>query len=428
MVFSELRGKEFLALAGLALLLRVSFLISYDHIPDSDESDYLELALNLVESGTYSLQGEPTAFRPPAYPAFIAIVHLIFGTSVSVVRFIQMLLDIGIVTGLYLLGLRYSRDVAIGAALIWALFPPAIIYTGLLLSETLSAFLLVSLFVALRSSTAPWSIIAGLLAGILVLVKSWMLLFVIAIAGFFLIRRRTWSTISLFSAGALLVITPWLIRNTLLFGTPTVSTNTGINLYMGNNPQATGAYKAGLPDTLVAVSSDESEYDDLAFALAIEHIVQDPWKFLQRVPVKIAHVFRSEGELLVWAFHPNNRDLSNSFAEKYRNLPLSLTFGVNVFSLCMLVAGLAGMLHFRKDDVTALMLLFTGILVLTHAVFFGGSRFHFLLMPIMAFLSARLLPDIRAFWPQLPLPYRLCFVGVVSLLLSVWTLEFAYVF
>lgn len=428
MAFSDLRGKEMLALAGLALLLRVSFLSSYDHIPVSDESDYLELASNLVESGVYSLQGEPTAFRPPAYPAFVAIVHLVFGTSIIAVRFIQMFLDIGIVAGLYLLGLRYGRDVAVSAALIWALFPPAIIYTGLVLSETLSAFLLVSLFVTLPPATGPRSIVAGFLAGILILVKSWMLLFVIAIACFLLIRKQSRSMISLFCAGALLVIAPWLIRNTMQFGAPTVSTNTGINLYMGNNPQATGAYKAGIPDTLMAVSADETKYNDLAFSLAVDHIAQSPSKFLQRIPVKIAHVFRSEGELLVWAFHPNIRDRTDSFAEKYRNLPLSLTIGVNFFYVCILVAGFAGMLHFRKDDVTTLSLLFVGILLLTHGVFFGGSRFHFLLMPPMALFTARLLPDLQTFWPQLPLPHRICFVGMVSVLLSVWILEFAYVF
>jgi 4-amino-4-deoxy-L-arabinose transferase-like glycosyltransferase len=428
MAFSELRWKEILALAGLALLLRVSFLSSYEHIPVSDESDYLELASNLLETGAYSLRDEPTAFRPPAYPAFVAVAHLLFGTSTASVRFIQMLLDIGIVSGLYLLGLRHGRGIAVGAAMIWALFPPAIIYTGLVLSETLGAFLLVALFVALRPAPAPWLIIAGILAGILILVKSWMLLFFIAIAGFLRIRKRSWVAVSIFCAGALVVITPWLIRNAVLLGTPVISTNTGINLYMGNNPQATGAYRAGLPDTLLAVSSDERKYNDVAFALAVDHIAQSPLTFLQRIPLKIAHVFRSEGELLVWAFHPNIRDRSDSFAEKYRNLPLSLTIGVNVLYACILVAGFAGALHFRNDELTALGILFSGILLLTHAIFFGGSRFHFLLMPVMTLLAARLLPDLRTFWTLLPLRYRICFLGVVCFLFSVWTLEFLYVF
>ncbi|MEX2190681.1 MAG: glycosyltransferase family 39 protein [Bacteroidota bacterium] len=432
MAFSDFRTKEFLALAGLALLLRISFLGSYDHAPVSDEKDYLELAVNFVATGSYSLGGEPTAFRPPGYPAFLAVVQLIFGQSITAIRIVQMFLDIGIVAGLYLLGFRFGRTTGLVAGLAWALFPPAIIYSGLILSETLSAFLLVLLFATLTfkpfPATTMRSFAAGLIAGVLILVKSWIVLFAAGLLCFFWIRVRSRSMALLFGSGILLVVAPWMVRNVTVFGTPVISTNSGINLYMGNNPEATGAYKAGLPDTLLAASSDELKYQRLSLSLAIDHIVENPGVFVQRIPVKVAHMFRSEGELLVWAFHPNIRDKSISFSDKYRILPIILTIGVNILYAFILLAGIAGLLRFRSDEVSSLVLVFFGSLLAIHALFFGGSRFHFLLMPLMAFATARLLPNIRNFWAELSLTGRISFIMTTSFLVSVWILEFTYVF
>ncbi len=432
MAFSDFRSKEFFALLGLALLLRISFLTSYGHLPVSDEKDYLELASGLADSGSYSIAGTPTAFRPPGYPAFLAAVRLIVGPSLVMIRVFQVFLDIGIVAGLYALGINHGRVVAILAGLLWALFPPAILYTGLVLSETFSAFVLVALLVTLTSGPRPAgvarTVAAGLLAGILILVKAWMVPFAAGILIHLWIRTRSRPVILLFSAGILLVITPWIIRNVMALGSPLISTNTGINLYMGNNPYASGAYKAGLPDTLLAASHDELEFHRLSLALAVRHIVQDPAAFIKRIPVKIAHIFRSEGELMVWAFHPNIRDKSSSFSDKYRTLPVTLILGVNILYACILIAGIAGVLSFRHDELTSLTIMFSGILLAVHAIFFGGSRFHFLLMPLMTLFAARMLPNFRLAWTAMTVARRAGFIVVTSLLLSVWILEFLYVF
>lgn len=423
---------EFLALVGLALLLRVSFLVSYDHVPVSDETDYLELTTSIVDTRSYSIGGVPSAFRPPGYPAFLAAIRVIFGPSLVVIRIIQMFLDIGIVVGLYAMGLNYGRIVAAFAGLLWALFPPAILYSSLVLSETFSAFLLVALFVTLTSQAWPASavrlLVAGLLAGVLVLVKAWVLLFAIGVILLLWIRTQARSKLLLFSAGLLLIIAPWMMRNVIVFGSPLISTNAGINLYMGNNPSATGAYKAGLPDTLLAVSHDELEFHRLSLSLAIGHILQDPASFVGRIPVKIAHTFRGEGELLVWAFHPNIRDKTSSFSDKYRSLPLTLILGVNFFYMTFLLIGIAGVLRFWQSEHTSLTVLLSGTLVAVHAMFFGGSRFHFLLMPLMTLFAARLLPDVRHTWTEMPLAGRTSFIAISSLLLAVWILEFMYVY
>ena len=63
----------------LALFFRLCFLflIQWDnHIIDS----YDEIAINLIEGKGFSYNGvDPTVCRAPAYPAYLAILFLVFG-------------------------------------------------------------------------------------------------------------------------------------------------------------------------------------------------------------------------------------------------------------------------------------------------------------------------------------------------------------
>jgi hypothetical protein len=230
------------------------------------------------------------------------------------------------------------------------------------------------------------------------------------------------------AAGILLITTPWVIRNIAFFGSPMISSNTGINLYMGNNPNATGAYRAGLPDTLLSVSHDEMAFNQLSTNMAIDHILGNPLTFAIRIPVKIAHTFRSEGELLVWAFHPNIRDKSSSFSAKYRSLPLISVASVHLYYAVILIAGFLGVLRFRQNESSFLTLLFLAVILAGHGIFFGGSRFHFLLMPLMALYTARVLTDPGNAWTLMPGLAKFAFTVAVAFFLSVWILEFAYVY
>ena len=53
---------------------------------------------------------------------------------------------------------------------------------------------------------------------------------------------RKSSLSGLILASAVLVAAPWVVRNTLVLGAPVLNTNGGLNLYLGNNPAATGMF------------------------------------------------------------------------------------------------------------------------------------------------------------------------------------------
>ncbi len=85
---------------SVAVLLRAAyFLPRWASVPDwnVDALGYHQLAVNLLEHGAFSISTapplQPDAIRTPGYPAFIALVYLIFGVSPQAVLLLQVILD-----------------------------------------------------------------------------------------------------------------------------------------------------------------------------------------------------------------------------------------------------------------------------------------------------------------------------------------------
>ena len=53
--------------------------------------------------------------------------------------------------------------------------------------------------------------------------------------------RRNFLKISLITVAAVVIVVPWVVRNTVAVGAPTLQTSSGVVLWIGHNPQATGA-------------------------------------------------------------------------------------------------------------------------------------------------------------------------------------------
>ena len=67
---------------GVALAIRVVWVVVFQTPPESDPVDYDRLAWQLAQGKGYVRDdGTPTAFRPVGYPAFLAAIYLVFGHS-----------------------------------------------------------------------------------------------------------------------------------------------------------------------------------------------------------------------------------------------------------------------------------------------------------------------------------------------------------
>lgn len=231
-------GRSLLAPAAivlLALLLRIAVVAAdsgYQPANDALEYDYLARSIaagdGYPQSG-YLLQGGPTAFRGPAYPLLLGAVYAVSGDSITAGRLLGALLGAAIVALLYLLAKRvWGRRVGLLAAALAAVFPPLVLLSRELLSESLFIALELSAILCVlefrRSGRMPrWSVAAGVLCGLAILTRpNGFVLTVPIVLGLWTLRPRLrWSALtapltSLLCAG--LVVAPWVIRDAVEFG------------------------------------------------------------------------------------------------------------------------------------------------------------------------------------------------------------------
>lgn len=431
-VFSRLREypRALLYVLALGLILRTLFISLHQRPLISDEREYSQLAYNLHELGTYTYDGTPTAYRPVGYPVFVSIVYFIIGHHPIAVKFLQGLLDILVALMIYHLLAGCSAQVRLLGAAFWAFYPPAILFTNFLMSESVFTLFLSGSVLLLQKATLgkpKWSLALGLLFGTLILMKPSFLLVALVLMAFFPMLRTPVRSLVFVGLGMLVVVSPWLIRNYRTSGTVMLSSNGGINLLIGNNPNTTGAYAIAFPPEAIAGARDEFEVNRLASNYAANYIIDHPGAFLMNGVKKIAHLFESEGGLLVWSFHANPEDRTVRYATKYASIPSLLILLVNVPYAIFL---LAGVVWFFGSAQNRFWWAFTAILtswLLIHFVFFGGGRFHFPLMPFFIVFAAQLLPDVKQRLHQFSRGRKVLAAIAVLGLISIWIFEAVFV-
>jgi hypothetical protein len=79
----------------------------------------------------------------------------------------------------------------------------------------------------------------------------------------------------------LVLIAPWIVRNSLLHGKMTgVESSMGYNLYLGYHPEGDGSFVFGPSLDLVPILNDDTERDQLGTHKALEFIRAEPGRFL----------------------------------------------------------------------------------------------------------------------------------------------------
>lgn len=249
-----------LAIVGLAIVLRLAFALGYwtNQPLTRDEKEYLSLARGLA-SGTgfvyddAAREGGVDPFgRAPGYPAFLALI----GGGANVTAHVPAAVQISqsVIGGLgvwmvFVLARRLAGERAgLAAALGAACYPPLIWIAAYAFSEAI--FWPLGLFATWlfdRAHHAPVSrdrarlaLLAGVCAGVAVLVRPSMLFFLL-LAGPWWVWKRRWVPVAALALGAVLVIGPWTARNYLEHGRfVLVASEGGVTFWTGNHPLAIG--------------------------------------------------------------------------------------------------------------------------------------------------------------------------------------------
>ena len=176
-------------------------------------------------------------WQPPGYPYFLALVYALAGPSFLAPRLVQAVLGSLAAVLTYWLGARlFGPRVGLAAGLGAAGYGLLIYYDGELLTPSLAILVeLVAVLLAVRAQDAPDSrswLGAGLFGGLAAVVNATALVLVPVMA-VFARRRALWVLL-----GAALAIAPLTLRNWTQGGELVlISSNGGVNLFLGNNPR-----------------------------------------------------------------------------------------------------------------------------------------------------------------------------------------------
>ncbi len=263
-----------------------------------DAAGYDRMARYILEGRGYvEINGRASAFWPPLYPLFLAAVHGLFGHSLLIPRLLQALLGSLLPVAVYLAARRISGDrVAWIAALGLALYPYLIYFGAWLIAEALFFALFgLLLWIAVRlrdSGRDREAILFGVLLGLCALTKPAILfqLPFLALWFFLGLTRRRARAAALAALALAATLTPWTIRNALVFERfVPISTNAGYTLYGANNPDAFGGHAEDFPLRLWDLS--ETAEQDVYLRQAAAWIRAHPDAFARLAVRKVRRLF-----------------------------------------------------------------------------------------------------------------------------------------
>lgn len=217
------------ALAVRAVLAISAWLVTNDltvfHSPDT--ISYLAPAREMLSSGTFTVRGEPELVRTPGYPLLL-LPGLWLGQLEGITIALQIALSVVTVAGVFVLANRVldNERTALVAAALYAIEPLSVVYSVMLLTETLFTALIVwgMAFVVkyIRDSVTP-SLVVGtvlLAASAYVRPASYFLPFLLlALLGVSNAVRHNWRVfprLAAAAASAIAAVAPWQLRNRAL--------------------------------------------------------------------------------------------------------------------------------------------------------------------------------------------------------------------
>ena len=402
----------------MALLMRLAVVgFQFESLSATDPDSYRAIAMNLVETGTYSLGADPTAFRPPVYPLilslgmFLGIPHDIWVGGIHIL--------FGVLTVLltYRVALMMNRKpVALLAATLVCVDPILLNQSVLTMTETTATLLgILAIWLLVRTvdnANKLNIVLTGVTLGVAGLCRPTF--FVFAAMGLLVLMfsktvpwKKQLHTNFLVGCCLLVTIAPWVIRNQISLGKPVIATtHGGYTLLLGNNPlfyehldQPLGTYGAqhfdrGVrrfnisvnpsddfwgPRAMVlpkVISRNEIERDRFAYEVAKYHISQQPKLFARSI-------VRRVGKL--WSPLPNagaSNESSGRFIQRLAVGGWYLTLFVVVFWFSVRQSNQWLTAPMKMGIV--MILAFTFV----HAVYWSDMRMRAPLMPILYLAAA----------------------------------------
>lgn len=309
----------------LALALRVAWVLKVDRTAFvlNDAAIYNAMGVSINQGlGFRPMYGGVAAQWPPGYGVVLAGVYYVFGLRPVAGELANAVFGALTVVLLVVLVQRlFGRAAAVVAGLWLAVMPGPILWTDVLVTETLFTLMFMALFVLFAygplspraAAMSPgrlglWLVATGLVIGLGANVRgeavTWGLLPVV-----YFWRAVPWRTlvarVAVIGLVACLALAPWTIRNAIRMGAfiPT-GTNASHTLWTGHNPAATGG-QVYPPDEYFDQFTQTAPERELESAAAlrrdaIDYMLSHPLRELELIPLKLIHLNRGDSYAFDW--------------------------------------------------------------------------------------------------------------------------------
>jgi 4-amino-4-deoxy-L-arabinose transferase-like glycosyltransferase len=392
-------------LCGVSLILGTTYALAFEDqlVIEGDAASYDENGWRLAQGLGYPTEGfELQPGREPGIYTFLGGVYWIFGHSQRAARLTQVLLVASICALMYLVARRY-RDAGyfpaatpIVASALTVAYPAYVFYSGILMREILITFLfLVSLLPLtdyLMTARLKAAVLYGICAGLGGLVDGRLFFFSIfvgmALFAVTLDWRRSSAFLGLTVVTALLVISPWTIRNYLTFD----------RFVLLSTAESKGLFLVTGPEELLEWDWDSEllrpyrdlpgeERDQALSRKAIENLKENPWPYLSSAPRRLGRLWVG-GHSFITPFAARSTAAAIA-AGNWAYVAMKAAFvGWNFLYL---IGGMAGAVLFaRRQGILPILhfVAFVAYLSFVHTALFATLRYQLPAIPALTILLA----------------------------------------
>ncbi|MEM7585313.1 MAG: glycosyltransferase family 39 protein [Acidobacteriota bacterium] len=425
------------AILVIGALLRLTYLLEVTRAPDFDlpqfEAQYHDYWARALLSGDWTPPAGVTDpeipqrpyFRPPGYPFALAAVYAVTGGSYGWPRLLQMALGLLSCWLLFRLARRiYGEVAALCSAVLAAVYWLFIFFEAELMAVTLLIFLLIVAWTLaarwVEGFTLRRAVSVGIALGVAALVRPnaavlvpafllWAAWLTVRRHDIAALRRRVFCAPALaFALAFVLTTLPATLRNLRVAGDAVwITSNAGINLFVGTHPQSDGM-SAGVAE-LGQIAGLEAGWDSFDYPLVaagVERLFGRPMAdsevsaYFSRRALDYAQeqpeaVLRLMVRKLALFFGPAEISNNKILAFERRASP-TLSFGPSFATLLALALLGLGWLGWewrrpqppdpersRRLELTALLLASGAIYSLSFLPFFVSARFRAPIVPLL---------------------------------------------
>lgn len=280
-----------------------------DEIRYADEREYLALTHAVLSGEGYTDDGEPTAYRPPGLVFLLAPLVAVVDDGVPAARLLGIAALAVSAWLAFLLGRRLRSPSCGAVAAVAVASYPLFVYTTTTIYPQLPAMALLlgfleAAFRAAERRSVPAAVVAGMCGGILALTVPTLAASVPIVAGWLAWQHRPpRAVLAAMLALAVLIPGAWTVRNAVaLDAFVPLSTNSGVNLLLGNSEHVTPGAGAAADITHYyrqagQLRLGEAQANRFYRDQALNWITENPAEAALLYVRKVAHAFAVNNDL-----------------------------------------------------------------------------------------------------------------------------------